>query len=215
MSSNATSPEACAAACCSAGPSCETWQWCPVGGSCPTPGTCWIGPLGNDCRSVAGWVGGATAGEPAVVNLTGVFPLPSPVPLPGWGNATNPGGHNVTVDSVSYRRDGVPWLQVMGEFQFSRTPETEWADVLARMRASGVTVVGSYVFWLHHEEEFGVWDWSGQRNLTAFVKAAAAEGLFVFLRVGPWAHGEARHGGFPDWLVNYPGIQLRRWAFLV
>lgn len=56
----------------------------------------------------------------------------------------------------------------------------------------------------------GVWDWSGQRNLTAFVRAAAAEGLAVFLRVGPWAHGEARHGGFPDWLVDYPGIHLRR-----
>lgn len=151
QAANASSPAACAAACCAAGPSCQTWQWCPVGGACPTPGTCWIGPLGSNCRPVPDWIGAATAGLPklpAVVNLTGVYPLPAPVPLPGWGNATTPSGHNLTVDSVSYRVDDTPWLQVMGEFQFSRTPAVEWADVLARMRASGVTVVGSYVFWL-------------------------------------------------------------------
>jgi beta-galactosidase len=33
--------------------------------------------------------------------------------------------------------------------------------------------------------------------------------LTLFLRVGPWAHGESRHGGFPDWLVSTPGIRLR------
>ena len=151
QATGAVTPAACEAACCAAGPSCETWQFCPVGGSCPTPGSCWIGPLGSDCHAVADWVGGATASlpvPPSVVNLTGVWPLPPPVPLPGWGNATTPTGRNITVDSVSYRLDGEPWLQVMGEFQFSRTPAAEWADVLARMRASGVTVVGSYVFWL-------------------------------------------------------------------
>ena len=209
QANNVTSPEACAAACCSAGPSCQTWQWCPLGGSCPTPGTCWIGPRGTDCKDVPDWLGGGVAVSNAI-NLTGIFPMPSPVPLPGWGNNTTPGGDVITVDSTSYRLNGLPWLQVMGEFQYSRTPLNEWKDVLARMRASGVTVVGSYIFWLHHEEQQGVWDWSMQRNLTAFVRAAAAEGLSVFLRVGPWAHGESRNGGFPDWLVNYPGIKLRR-----
>lgn len=24
----------------------------------------------------------------------------------------------------------------------------------------------------------------------------------VWLRIGPWAHGECRNGGFPDWLVK-------------
>ena len=24
----------------------------------------------------------------------------------------------------------------------------------------------------------------------------------VWLRIGPWAHGECRNGGFPDWLVE-------------
>lgn len=32
--------------------------------------------------------------------------------------------------------------------------------------------------------------------------------MFVVLRIGPWAHGECRHGGFPDWLLD-KGLKLR------
>jgi hypothetical protein len=32
--------------------------------------------------------------------------------------------------------------------------------------------------------------------------------MLVGLRIGPWCHGEARHGGLPDWVVN-SGAQLR------
>jgi beta-galactosidase len=92
---------------------------------------------------------------PDIVNMTGRFPLPAPVALPGWGNNVTPAGSKLSVDTIGYAIDGVPWLQVMGEFQFSRTPAAEWADNLARMKASGVTVVGSYVFWLHHQEQQG------------------------------------------------------------
>ncbi|MWL55393.1 beta-galactosidase, partial [Escherichia coli] len=27
-------------------------------------------------------------------------------------------------------------------------------------------------------------------------------GMYSILRIGPWAHGEARNGGFPDWLLE-------------
>jgi hypothetical protein len=97
--------------------------------------------------------------------------------------------------------DGKPWLPVMGEFQFSRYPEEEWPDELAKMKAAGVNVVATYVFWLHQEEIEGKFDWTGQRNLRRFLELCAQNGLYVNLRIGPWDHGEARNGGFPDWLM--------------
>ena len=33
-------------------------------------------------------------------------------------------------------------------------------------------------------------------------------GLKVLVRSGPWSHGEARNGGFPDWVQN-SGLPLR------
>ncbi|HEY6330950.1 MAG TPA: beta-galactosidase, partial [Blastocatellia bacterium] len=35
-----------------------------------------------------------------------------------------------------------------------------------------------------------------------FVELCKKHGLFVVVRIGPWAHGEARNGGFPDWLLK-------------
>jgi hypothetical protein len=116
------------------------------------------------------------------------------------GTATAPGGHTLALDSRSLRRDGKPWLLISGEFHFSRCPESEWRDELLKIKAGGVSVVATYIFWIHHEEVEGTWDWTGQRNLRKFLETCQAVGLNVLLRIGPWCHGEVRNGGFPNWL---------------
>lgn len=98
--------------------------------------------------------------------------------------------------------NGRPILPVMGEFHFSRYPETEWKSALHNMKQGGVEIVATYVFWIHHEEAQGEWDFSGRRNLHDFLTCCQETHLKVWLRIGPWAHGECRNGGFPDWLVE-------------
>jgi hypothetical protein len=116
------------------------------------------------------------------------------------GTATAPGGHVLTVDSRSLLRDGQPWVPISGEFHFSRCPDSEWRDELLKVKAGGVSIVASYIFWIHHEEVEGTWDWTGQRDLRKFLETCKDVGLNVLLRIGPWCHGEVRNGGFPDWL---------------
>ena len=95
-----------------------------------------------------------------------------------------------------------PILPIMGEFHFSRYPAGEWKTALKNMQQGGVDIVATYVFWIHHEETEGEWDFSGRRNLKVFLKCCQEAGMKVWLRIGPWAHGECRNGGFPDWLVE-------------
>jgi hypothetical protein len=135
----------------------------------------------------------------------------SPAPETGFLNVggVSPSGHRISVDSRSLSLDGKPWLPVMGEFHFSRYPEKYWQEELLKMKAGGVQVVATYIFWIHHEEIEGQFDWSGQRDLRHFIELCHQDGLYVYLRIGPWDHGEARNGGFPDWLVNKK-IPLRR-----
>lgn len=121
----------------------------------------------------------------------------------------SPSGHRISVDSRNVLLDGKPWLPVMGEFHFTRFPEKYWREELLKMKAGGVQVVSTYVFWIHHEEVEGQFDWSGQRDLRRFVQLCSQTGMQVYLRIGPWDHGEARNGGFPDWLVAKK-IPLRR-----
>jgi hypothetical protein len=136
---------------------------------------------------------------------------PSSAPETGFLNmgGISPAGNRLSVDSRSLSLNGKPWLPVMGEFHFSRYPEKYWREELLKMKAGGVQVVATYVFWIHHEEVEGQFDWSGQRDLHRFVDLCGQSGLYVYLRVGPWDHGEARNGGFPDWLLG-KHIPLRR-----
>ena len=99
-------------------------------------------------------------------------------------------------------RDGMPWLPVSGELHYSRVPRERWTERLRLMRSGGITVVATYVLWLHHEPVRGEASFEGNLDVAAFIDAAHAEGLEVVLRIGPWAHGEARNGGFPDWVQN-------------
>ena len=121
----------------------------------------------------------------------------------------SPAGHSISVDSRNLSLDGKPWLPVMGEFHFARYPEKYWPEELLKMKAGGVQVVATYIFWIHHEESEGQFDWTGQRDLRHFVELCNKSGLYVYLRIGPWDHGEVRNGGFPDWLIE-KRIPLRR-----
>ena len=114
----------------------------------------------------------------------------------------------VTWDKYSLIIDGKRQAAVMGEVHYSRIPEDEWAYEVRKMKEGGITLIATYVFWNHIEEQQGVFDWSGQRNLRRFIEICGEEGMPVILRMGPYCHGEARCGGIPDWVVE-SGCKLR------
>lgn len=114
----------------------------------------------------------------------------------------------LVADSRSLLLDGKPWLPIMGEMHYARCPEGEWREALLKMRAGGIDIVATYVFWIHHEEIEGRFDWSGRRSLRGFARLCRETGLFLMVRCGPWCHGEVRNGGLPDWLPG-KGFALR------
>lgn len=122
---------------------------------------------------------------------------------------TNPAGVEINANNRYLTLGGKPWLPVMGEFHFSRYPAASWREALLKMKAGGITIAATYIFWIHHEEIEGVFDWSGQRDLRRFTALCAEVGLYAYPRIGPWAHGECRNGGFPDWLLHACGAAVR------
>ena len=89
---------------------------------------------------------------------------------------------------------------VMGEIHYSRIPADEWRNEIRKMKEGGVTLIANYVFWNHTEEQEGIFDWSGQRDLRRFLNICKEEHMPVVLRIGPFCHGEVRCGGIPDWV---------------
>lgn len=114
----------------------------------------------------------------------------------------------LSINSHFFEKNHEPWFPIMGEFHYSRFNEKQWKQEIAKMKSGGINVIASYVIWIHHEEIKNQWDFSKQRDLRAFVETCQEMGVYFFLRIGPWAHGEVRNGGFPDWLQQ-SGFDLR------
>ena len=117
-------------------------------------------------------------------------------------------GKPVTWDRHSLMMDGKRVCPVMGEVHYSRIPADEWADEIRKMKEGGVTIVATYIFWNHIEEQEGIFRWDGQRDLRLFLEECKKEDMPVVLRVGPFCHGEVRNGGIPDWMFT-KGCKLR------
>ncbi len=143
-------------------------------------------------------------------SLTVKVATPPPPQATGFnmGESRRPDGATLTLDSRSLLLNGKPWTPVMGEFHYSRCPANEWREELLKMKAGGIDIVATYVFWIHHEEIEGQFDWTERRDLRRFVQLCGEVGLKVLVRCGPWCHGEVRNGGQPDWLLK-KGWKLR------
>ncbi len=118
------------------------------------------------------------------------------------GTNTNAAGHSLSANSLYFIKDGKPWYPVMGEFHFSRYPRAKWEESILKMKAGGIDVIATYVFWIYHEEQEGIFNWQGNNDLKAFLGLCKKHNVFVVTRIGPWCHGEVRNGGFPDWIVK-------------
>jgi beta-galactosidase len=143
------------------------------------------------------------AEKATTVRIDASAAVPAPVAVAAHlGSARNPSGDVIGANSQYLTMDGKPWLPVMGEFHYSRYPANRWEEEILKMKAAGVQIVSTYVIWIHHEEHEGQFDWAGQRDLRRFTELCGKHGMYVYPRIGPWAHAEVRNGGIPDWVLK-------------
>jgi beta-galactosidase len=113
------------------------------------------------------------------------------------------------VDGTGFVRDGKPHQVISAEMHYVRIPRAYWRDRLHKARAMGLNTITTYAFWNAHEPRPGVYDFSGQNDIAAFIRDAQAEGLDVILRPGPYVCAEWELGGYPGWLLKDRKLVLR------
>ncbi|NXC61801.1 BGAL galactosidase, partial [Aleadryas rufinucha] len=108
-----------------------------------------------------------------------------------------------------FRKDGAPFRYISGSIHYARVPRPAWRDRLLKMYMSGLSAVQVYIPWNYHETLPGVYDFTGNRDVEAFLDLTAELGLLVILRPGPYICAEWEMGGLPAWLLWKPDIILR------
>ena len=112
--------------------------------------------------------------------------------------------NSFVVSGDQFELNGKPFEVLSGEIHYARIPREYWRQRMQMAKAMGLNTIATYVFWNVHEPSPGVYDFTGNNNLVAFLKLAQSEGLHVLLRAGPYACAEWEFGGFPAWLLKDP-----------
>ncbi|MCR4905024.1 MAG: beta-galactosidase [Clostridiales bacterium] len=115
----------------------------------------------------------------------------------------------LTYHDKTFLMDGRPYTILSGAMHYFRIPREYWRDRLTKLKACGFNTVETYTAWNLHEKEEGVFDFSGMLDVAAYVDEAAALGLNVILRPGPYICSEWEFGGLPAWLLKYNGMAIR------
>src|SRR5476649_2310280 len=112
-------------------------------------------------------------------------------------------------DGKGFLINGERTFVVSAGMEYARVPRELWADRLMRFKRAGFNCTEFYVFWNYHEPQSGRFDFSGDRDLDAYLKLAKSLGLYAIARVGPYCCAEWDSGGYPVWLRFVPDLQVR------
>ncbi len=124
-------------------------------------------------------------------------------------NRTEPQKTKVEFQAEAIRISGKPQIILCASVFYFRIPRGEWEDRLKKVLKAGYNCIETYVPWNYHETEEGVWDFTGERDVTEFFNLAAKLGLWVIARPGPYICSEWDMGSLPAYLLNKEGIVLR------
>lgn len=105
--------------------------------------------------------------------------------------------------------DGKPMKILSGAVHYFRIVPECWEDCLYHLKALGCNTVETYIPWNLHEQEEGIFDFKGIKDVEAFLRLAQKMGLYAIVRPSPYICAEWEFGGLPAWLLRYEGMKVR------
>ena len=121
--------------------------------------------------------------------------------------ANKPG--TFTTGDKTFLLNGEPFVVKAAEVHYPRIPRPYWEHRIQMCKALGMNTLCLYVFWNIHEQQEGVFDFTGNNDVAAFCRLAQKNGLYVIVRPGPYVCAEWEMGGLPWWLLKKKDIRLR------
>lgn len=115
----------------------------------------------------------------------------------------------IDYDARGFIINGKRVFVVSAGLEYARIPHQLWADRLLRLKRDGFNCIEIYTFWNFHEPQDGVFDFSGDHDLDAFLKLVKSFNMYAVVRVGPYYCAEWDSGGYPIWLRFKEGLSVR------
>ena len=110
--------------------------------------------------------------------------------------------HTVQLTAQGILLDGEPQALLCSSLFYFRIPRESWEARMDALLLCGYNSIDVYFPWNYHEQSPGQWEFTGQRDVEAFLQLAAQKGLYVVARPGPYICSEWDGGALPSWLAQ-------------
>ncbi len=107
----------------------------------------------------------------------------------------------------AFRIDGRATPLYGGAVHYWRLDRDTWDGILESVKAMGFTMVSIYIPWEVHEIERGKFDYSGNKDIDAFLTLIESKGLRIVVRPGPQINSELTWFGYPGRILADPELQ--------
>lgn len=131
---------------------------------------------------------------------------------PGLVQANPTQGGDFVAGKNTFLLNGKPFILRAGELHYSRIPKPYWEHRIQMCKAMGMNTICIYLFWNYHEQQPGVYDFSGDKDVAEFVRLIQKNGMYCIVRPGPYVCAEWEMGGLPWWLLKKKDLKVRTLA---
>ncbi|WP_049622153.1 beta-galactosidase [Frateuria defendens] len=143
-------------------------------------------------------------------SLAGGLPLEAAPTAGSHEPAPDGKPHRFALGRQQFLLDERPFQVRSGEMHPIRIPPMYWRHRIRMAKAMGLNTIAIYIIWNTLESEPGVFDLStGARDFVRFIELCAEEGMWVYLRPGPYVCAEWDFGGLPAYLLRDPHVRVR------
>jgi beta-galactosidase len=121
--------------------------------------------------------------------------------------APTPPSAAIVAGDHAFRIDGKTTPLYGGAVHYWRLDRDKWDGILESVKAMGFTMVSIYIPWEIHEIERGMFDYSGNKDIDAFLTLIESKGLKIVVRPGPQINSELTWFGYPGRILADPELQ--------
>ena len=82
-----------------------------------------------------------------------------------------------TVGQNTFLLNGKPFVVRAGELHYTRIPKAHWDERIKLCKAMGMNTICIYIFWNFHEQQQGVFDFTGEKDVAEFVRLIQKNGM--------------------------------------
>ena len=96
-----------------------------------------------------------------------------------------------------------------GAVHYWRLDRDKWESILDSVKSMGFNMISIYIPWEIHEVARGEFDFSGNKDIDAFLSLCEAKGFAIVVRPGPQINSELTWFGYPKRILENEKLQAR------